>query len=87
MAALSLQDSKHVVLVMEYASRGSLYSISRRLGGRMAEAQIVEGVLLPLLAALQHLHGMSICHRDIKVCGFGGGPWGGGSGAGTTRAA
>ncbi|KAG2449329.1 hypothetical protein HYH02_005484 [Chlamydomonas schloesseri] len=67
----AFETDKHVVLVMEYASRGDLYGIQRATaehpyGRRQDEGRVVSVVLRPLLAALAFLHSRGICHRDIK---------------------
>ncbi|KAG2433390.1 hypothetical protein HXX76_008449 [Chlamydomonas incerta] len=67
----AFETEKHVVLVMEYASRGDLYGIQRAtaehpFGRRQDEGRVVSVVLRPLLAALAFLHSRGICHRDIK---------------------
>ncbi|KAG2433388.1 hypothetical protein HXX76_008448 [Chlamydomonas incerta] len=67
----AFETEKHVVLVMEYASRGDLYGIQRAtaehpFGRRQDEGRVVSVVLRPLLTALAFLHSRGICHRDIK---------------------
>jgi hypothetical protein len=73
---LSPQTDKHVVLVMEYASRGDLYGIQRAtaehpFGRRQDEGRVVSVVLRPLLAALAFLHSRGICHRGEARGGAG----------------
>ncbi|PNH03946.1 Aurora kinase B, partial [Tetrabaena socialis] len=62
----AFQDSKRLVLVGEYAARGDLFNLKSRLDRPMAEEEVRELVLKPLLDALSYMHGKGFCHRDIK---------------------
>eukprot|EP00198_Chlamydomonas_reinhardtii_P006452 XP_001695788.1 predicted protein [Chlamydomonas reinhardtii] len=61
-----LDDKDRLVLVQEYAARGDLYGVAKRLGGRMQPDQVAHFVMRPFLEALSYLHSRGICHRDIK---------------------
>ena len=50
-------------MVLEYAEGGDLYSLMQRVGGRMAEEQTINLVLLPFLRALTYMHSRGILHR------------------------
>ncbi|KAG2494940.1 hypothetical protein HYH03_006875 [Edaphochlamys debaryana] len=64
--AAFLDPEQRVVLVQKYASRGDLYGMVRKLGGRMPSDQVRDLVVRPFLDALAYLHSKGICHRDIK---------------------
>ncbi|KAG2434189.1 hypothetical protein HXX76_007915 [Chlamydomonas incerta] len=61
-----LDNKDRLVLVQEYAARGDLYGVAKRLGGRMQPDQVAHFVMRPFLEALSYLHSRGICHRDIK---------------------
>lgn len=69
-AACHMQDDKYVVMVQEYCSRGDLFDFVRGVGGRMAEPDVRDLVVAPLLDVLHYLHGHAIVHRDIKPGGW-----------------
>lgn len=54
-------------MVLAYCRGGDLHRVVRRLGGRLAERQAAELVVAPLVAALAHLHGRGVIHRDVKA--------------------
>ncbi|GIL62157.1 hypothetical protein Vafri_16423 [Volvox africanus] len=62
----AFQDSKRLVLVMELAARGDLFSLKSAMDRPLSEEQLQHVVLEPLLDALSYMHGKGICHRDIK---------------------
>ncbi|CAI5477295.1 unnamed protein product [Closterium sp. Yama58-4] len=64
----SFEDTKYVYIVMELCSQGDLMEFLNGPRGvrRLTEERAVQTVLLPLLQALQLLHGKGIVHRDIK---------------------
>ncbi|CAI5529855.1 unnamed protein product [Closterium sp. Naga37s-1] len=60
------EDAQCVHIVQEWASGGDLFEELRASGGHMGEARIAKHILLPLLAALQHMHTKGVVHRDLK---------------------
>ncbi|PNW84284.1 hypothetical protein CHLRE_04g228208v5 [Chlamydomonas reinhardtii] len=62
----AFHDSKHLVLVQEWAERGDLFGVHRRMKCRLTETQTTELLLAPFLDALASLHRRGIVHRDIK---------------------
>jgi serine/threonine protein kinase len=53
-------------IATEYAPGGTLHEyVSRQRGGGLQEA-VVWRLLVQLAAALQHMHGQKVLHRDIK---------------------
>lgn len=52
-------------IIMEYCHRGDLYEAIRSGEGPQATRDIV-GVMLQLMDAVAHVHGLGIYHRDIK---------------------
>ncbi|GJP53016.1 hypothetical protein CLOM_g12163 [Closterium sp. NIES-68] len=60
------EDTQCVYIVQEWASGGDLFEELRASGGHMPEARIAKHILLPLLAALHHMHAKGIVHRDLK---------------------
>ncbi|XP_062053598.1 MAP/microtubule affinity-regulating kinase 3-like [Lepus europaeus] len=56
---------KHLFLVMELASRGSLHRYVRRQGG-LAEAE-ARALFGQALAAVSYCHGQRVAHRDLKL--------------------
>jgi formylglycine-generating enzyme required for sulfatase activity len=55
-----------VVLVSEYAPDGSLKDWLKRHGGRAPSVEAAVEMTRGILAGLEHLHGRSIIHRDVK---------------------
>jgi formylglycine-generating enzyme required for sulfatase activity len=55
-----------VVLVSEYAPDGSLANWLRRHGERAPSVEAAVEMALGILAGLEHLHALSIIHRDVK---------------------
>jgi formylglycine-generating enzyme required for sulfatase activity len=55
-----------VVLVSEYAPDGSLTNWLRRHGERAPSVEAAVEMALGILAGLEHLHALSIIHRDVK---------------------
>lgn len=56
-----------VVLVMRYASLGSVSEHLSHLGGAVSEPYAVARLLRPLLSAVDYLHSHAVLHRDIKI--------------------
>ncbi|PNW72381.1 hypothetical protein CHLRE_16g674291v5 [Chlamydomonas reinhardtii] len=62
----SSAPSTKVVLVQEYATRGDMFDVKQKLGGRIKPAQVASLIMKPLLEALTYMHSHGILHRDIK---------------------
>ncbi|CAI5512791.1 unnamed protein product [Closterium sp. Naga37s-1] len=60
------EDAQCVYIVQEWASGGDLFEELRASGGHMGEARIAKHILLPLIAALHHMHTKGVVHRDLK---------------------
>ncbi|CAI5512640.1 unnamed protein product [Closterium sp. Naga37s-1] len=60
------EDAQCVYIVQEWASGGDLFEELRASGGHMGEARIAKHILLPLIAALHHMHTRGVMHRDLK---------------------
>ncbi|CAG9332435.1 unnamed protein product [Blepharisma stoltei] len=59
------EDPKFIHIVTEYCSGGDLLSKLCQVG-KFSEVETAT-IIKKLLGALNHLHGMDICHRDIKL--------------------
>jgi aurora kinase len=57
------QEQDVVVVVLEFAGGGDLYTLLRRVGGRLSEGQAVQLVLAPFLGALAYMHSRGYIHR------------------------
>ena len=57
-------DARHLVLVLEYADGGELYSYLKKKG-RLDE-RTASGYVAQLVCALRYLHAICVIHRDIK---------------------
>ncbi|CAI5984694.1 unnamed protein product [Closterium sp. NIES-65] len=60
------EDAQCVYIVQEWASGGDLFEELRASGGHMGEARTAKHILLPLIAALHHMHTRGVVHRDLK---------------------
>ena len=54
------------MLVLRYASLGSVSEHLLQLRGSVSEPYAVARLLRPLLGALQHLHSFGIVHGDVR---------------------
>ncbi|GAX79722.1 hypothetical protein CEUSTIGMA_g7163.t1 [Chlamydomonas eustigma] len=61
-----VESVRAIVIVVEWAGQGDLFSLIERCGGVLSEARAVNLVLCPLLNALDYLHSKGIVHRDLK---------------------
>ena len=52
----AFEDSEGIYVVQEYALGGDLYAQLAQAGGYLADDQVACEVLLPVLAALGHMH-------------------------------
>ncbi|KAJ3225260.1 spindle assembly checkpoint kinase [Clydaea vesicula] len=57
-------DEKRVYLILEYASKGELYSVLKKVG--RFEEQVASKYVYQLTLALIYLHSKGVIHRDIK---------------------
>eukprot|EP00891_Asterochloris_glomerata_P007486 jgi/Astpho2/7486/e_gw1.00114.113.1_t len=62
----SFEDGQHICLVQEHCAKGDLFKALLRQGGAMPEHRVCTEVVVPLLTALDALHGSGVMHRDIK---------------------
>ena len=60
-------DDLHYYIVMEYCSGGDLLEWILARKRALHEKDALQGIALPLLDTLCHLHSMNIIHRDIKL--------------------
>lgn len=67
LAAFKQHDQLNIVL--EYANDGNLYDyvIMREKIKPLSEDEIRTAIAIPLLHALEYIHGLDIIHRDIKL--------------------
>mmetsp|Transcript_27206 Transcript_27206/g.63345 ORF Transcript_27206/g.63345 Transcript_27206/m.63345 type:complete len:706 (-) Transcript_27206:58-2175(-) len=59
---LSEAKQRELCIVMEYLPQ----NLHQRINGKPLEVRMVRVLAFQLLRTLLHLHGMSICHRDVK---------------------
>lgn len=57
-------DEERVYLILEYASRGSVYNLLRK-EGRFSD-QVAAKLIGQLVDALIYCHSKNVIHRDIK---------------------
>ncbi|DBB03503.1 TPA: hypothetical protein ACH3X3_010855 [Trebouxia sp. C0006] len=62
----AFEDKEGIYVVQEFALGGDLYAQLAQAGGYLAEDQVAGEVMVPVLAALGHMHDKGIMHRDIK---------------------
>ncbi|DBA67828.1 hypothetical protein WJX79_008032 [Trebouxia sp. C0005] len=62
----AFEDKEGIYVVQEFALGGDLYAQLAQAGGYLAEDQVACEVMVPVLAALGHMHDKGIMHRDIK---------------------
>lgn len=60
-------DDLHYYIVMEYCCGGDLLEWILARKRALHEKDALQGIALPLLDTLCHLHSMNIIHRDIKL--------------------
>jgi serine/threonine protein kinase len=60
-------DDLHYYIVMEYCRGGDLLEWILARKRALHEKDALQGIALPLLDTLCHLHSMNIIHRDIKL--------------------
>ncbi|KAL1245326.1 Aurora kinase [Trichinella spiralis] len=60
----SFHDDSHDVLILEFAKRGTLYSLLLKKG-HLTEHQTAR-YMSQLISAVEYMHGKGIVHRDIK---------------------
>ena len=63
------RKTRSLYIVLEYAARGDLFRVveRRRAEGRHFREQDVWRIFLQICRGLQHLHGKSVVHRDLKT--------------------
>ncbi|CAI2359722.1 unnamed protein product [Moneuplotes crassus] len=61
-----LEDEKHIYLIMEYISGGSLQQQMRARSKKITEAE-AKKIFMQLSSAIKYLHSNNIYHRDIKL--------------------
>lgn len=57
----AFENARHVVLVMEWAAGGDLYTALDRAGGQLSEQRTVNAVLVPFLRGMSYMHSKVSC--------------------------
>eukprot|EP00759_Apiculatamorpha_spiralis_P034252 PhF_6_TR35380/c0_g1_i1/m.51414/K08857/NEK1_4_5; NIMA (never in mitosis gene a)-related kinase 1/4/5 len=63
----SFENDSNLYIVMEYAEVGDLERLLKQYGKTPLPEPLVVRIFTQLCLALQHLHGMKILHRDLKI--------------------
>ncbi|CAI2361148.1 unnamed protein product [Moneuplotes crassus] len=61
-----IEDDRHIYLIMEYVSGGSLQQQMRARSKKVTEAD-TKKIFMQLSSAIKYLHSKNIYHRDIKL--------------------
>jgi len=64
-----IEDSRHVVFVLEYAKGGELFDfvLQEYKSGLPFNEKVAKFQMYQLLSAMEYLHKKKICHRDVKL--------------------
>lgn len=63
----TIDTAQRIHVIIEYVDGGTLDKFCKMYEDRKLEESVAAVVFAQLVAALEHIHARSICHRDVKL--------------------